>query len=550
MAHNARVWNHWIGGTDHYPVDRRVRRADRRDVPGDPGGGPRGPGVPGTGGARFLATLAGGSGSSSTSARACRPPRTRTRSRSAIAPRVPDRYADNDPTVHRARPLLLTSSPGGRHGLPRRRRARPGRRPAARAAATLDLSRPVAVLLHRRPELRRTPGRPRDRPAAAGGGTRRQPSRPHPSDVRRRRGEARGNVAAMEFWNAHAAPPITARGRAEDRRLPGRPGAGVEAGPGALLAVARRSASAAPMPQFGAVAGKRDSGRALRHGRRGGRITTFADPVPGGRPGDLRRVAALTADLTGQGRGRHRAGVRRHGGHRPGQDDPPRHGWRRPCPGRRHVPGVRHLPRPRPPSSPHRRPRLPRRASPSRLSPDLDQLGGAGRGARLGLGAGGPGSPRRSSATPAGPERSSPGSSPTSPTGTASLIQAAVEIEWGQGSAPAGLRPSVPAVFGVGRRTARSGRSGRDRPHRRSADRVRCAGPDVDQPYPEYAPGQFEIRWARGTRWPPPTAVCWSARPSGRWPGGTASGVVRARGVRRVAPATAAICTRLRRRRG
>lgn len=30
-------------------------------------------------------------------------------------------------------------------------------------------------------------------------------------------------------------------------------------------------------------------------------MTTFADPVPGGRPGDLRRVAGLTADLTAQG---------------------------------------------------------------------------------------------------------------------------------------------------------------------------------------------------------------------------------------------------------
>ncbi|MET8565616.1 glutamine synthetase family protein [Streptomyces flaveolus] len=30
-------------------------------------------------------------------------------------------------------------------------------------------------------------------------------------------------------------------------------------------------------------------------------MTTFADPVPGGRPGDLRRVAGLTADLTARG---------------------------------------------------------------------------------------------------------------------------------------------------------------------------------------------------------------------------------------------------------
>jgi hypothetical protein len=24
VAHNARVWNHWLGGTDNYPVDRAV----------------------------------------------------------------------------------------------------------------------------------------------------------------------------------------------------------------------------------------------------------------------------------------------------------------------------------------------------------------------------------------------------------------------------------------------------------------------------------------------------------------------------------------------
>ncbi|MFG3016932.1 SAM-dependent methyltransferase [Streptomyces cinerochromogenes] len=24
MAHNARVWNHWLGGRDHYEVDRQV----------------------------------------------------------------------------------------------------------------------------------------------------------------------------------------------------------------------------------------------------------------------------------------------------------------------------------------------------------------------------------------------------------------------------------------------------------------------------------------------------------------------------------------------
>ncbi len=64
-----------------------------------------------------------------------------------------------------------------------------------------------------------------------------------------------GNVAAMEFWNAHATPPITARGRAEI--------AGFLEGldlvePGLVPCSQWRaeSASAAPVPQFGAVAVK------------------------------------------------------------------------------------------------------------------------------------------------------------------------------------------------------------------------------------------------------------------------------------------------------
>ena len=65
----------------------------------------------------------------------------------------------------------------------------------------------------------------------------------------------RGDVAATRFWNAHAAPPITARTRAEiagffeGRDLP-------EPGPVPCSRWRAGSDSPAPVPQFGAVAVK------------------------------------------------------------------------------------------------------------------------------------------------------------------------------------------------------------------------------------------------------------------------------------------------------
>lgn len=36
VAHNARVWNYWIGGKDNYEIDQRVGEHVSRHVPGDP----------------------------------------------------------------------------------------------------------------------------------------------------------------------------------------------------------------------------------------------------------------------------------------------------------------------------------------------------------------------------------------------------------------------------------------------------------------------------------------------------------------------------------
>ncbi|MFF4841229.1 SAM-dependent methyltransferase [Streptomyces collinus] len=251
VAHNARVWNYWIGGKDHYEVDQRVgeqvsgmfpviravARADR-DFLGRA--------------VRFLAAERGlrqfldlGTGL---------PTVDNTHEiAQRIAPESRIVYVDNDPIVLVHARSLLTSSPEGVTDYV----DADVRDPDAivrRAADTLDLDRPVAVMMlgilnfvldgaEAADIVRRVM-------AAVPSGSHLVLT--HPTFDAEVGGE--GNVAAMEFWNANATPPITARSRAEiaaflDGLQPVEPG---------LVPCSRWRAGsdAASVPQYGVVAVK------------------------------------------------------------------------------------------------------------------------------------------------------------------------------------------------------------------------------------------------------------------------------------------------------
>ncbi|MER6472576.1 SAM-dependent methyltransferase [Streptomyces collinus] len=251
VAHNARVWNYWIGGKDHYEVDQRVgeqisgmfpviravARADR-DFLGRA--------------VRFLAAERGlrqfldvGTGL---------PTVDNTHEiAQRIAPESRIVYVDNDPIVLVHARSLLTSSPEGVTDYV----DADVRDPDAivrRAADTLDLDRPVAVMmlgiLNFVLDGAQAADIVRHVMAAVPSGSHLVLT--HPTFDAEVGGE--GNVAAMEFWNAHATPPITARSRAEiaaflDGLEPVEPG---------LVPCSRwRAGSDAPsVPQYGVVAVK------------------------------------------------------------------------------------------------------------------------------------------------------------------------------------------------------------------------------------------------------------------------------------------------------
>lgn len=252
VAHNARVWNHWIGGRDNYEVDRRVgdhvasilpvvrdiARADRGFL------GRAVTYLAREGGVRqFLDVGTGLPTADNTHEIAQR-----------VAPDSRIVYVDNDPLVlAHARALLTGSSEGATDYIDA-----DVRDPDAiveRAAATLDLSIPVAVMMLGILNFVLDTGEARDivrRIMAA------VPSGSflvltHPTFDPEVGGELQ--VPAMEFWNENATPPITARGAAditaffENLEL-------VEPG---LVSCSRWHApsdSAAVVPQYGAVAVK------------------------------------------------------------------------------------------------------------------------------------------------------------------------------------------------------------------------------------------------------------------------------------------------------
>ncbi|MFE0517631.1 SAM-dependent methyltransferase [Streptomyces sp. NPDC058954] len=208
VAHNARVWNYWIGGKDNYEVDQQVgehvagmfpiirdiARADRWFL---------GRAV------RFLTEERGvrqfldiGTGL---------PTVDNTHEiAQRIAPDARIVYVDNDPIVLAHARTLLTSTPGGVtdyidadvHD------------PTAileRAARTLDLTEPVAVMmlgiLNFVLDVEKARRIVREIMAAVPSGSYLVLTHPTFDDDL---GGA-GQIPAMEFWNENATPPITAR---------------------------------------------------------------------------------------------------------------------------------------------------------------------------------------------------------------------------------------------------------------------------------------------------------------------------------------------------
>jgi len=212
VAHNARVWDYWLGGKDSYTVDRQVGDQVRGMFPiiGDVARADR----------QFLARavqfLAGDAGLAQFLDIGTGLPTANNTHEVAQAVRPETRivYVDNDPLVLVHARALLTSRPQGATDYVEADVHDPDAI-LADAARTLDFSRPVAVMMlgilnfvMDTDEARAIVRRLMDAVPAGS-----YLALTHPT--LELGGEA--NVGAMEFWNAHAAPPIRARTGAEIR---------------------------------------------------------------------------------------------------------------------------------------------------------------------------------------------------------------------------------------------------------------------------------------------------------------------------------------------
>ncbi|WP_329023783.1 SAM-dependent methyltransferase [Streptomyces sp. NBC_00690] len=213
VAHNARVWNHWLGGKDNYPVDRavgdhitalypsigEVARADRSflrravtHLTAD------------LGVRQFLDIGTGLPTAENTHEVAQR-----------IAPDSRIVYVDNDPIVLAHARALLTSSPEGATSYVDADAHDP--QAIVRAVRTvdgaLDLTRPVAVImlgiLNFVLDTDQARSIARSLMSAMPSGSHLVVTHP----TLELGGE--GNTDAMAFWNENATPPITARTGAE-----------------------------------------------------------------------------------------------------------------------------------------------------------------------------------------------------------------------------------------------------------------------------------------------------------------------------------------------
>ncbi|MFF4413411.1 SAM-dependent methyltransferase [Streptosporangium sp. NPDC001559] len=214
VAHNARVWNYWLGGKDHYPADREVgervfgmfpnivhvARADRAFL------------------GRVVNHLAGQAGVRQFLDVGTGLPTVDNTHEVAqrLAPESRIVYVDNDPLVLVHARALLTSTPEGATDYIDAD-ARDTATILREAARTLDLDRPVAVMLlgilNFILDTDEALSIVRGLMAAVPSGSYLVLTHP----TLELGGEA--NVEAMRFWNEHATPPITARSGEEIARF-------------------------------------------------------------------------------------------------------------------------------------------------------------------------------------------------------------------------------------------------------------------------------------------------------------------------------------------
>ncbi|MGP3922147.1 SAM-dependent methyltransferase [Streptomyces sp. 8N616] len=210
LAHNARVWNYWLGGTDYHLVDREVgdqvtamypsigevARADRAFL------------------GRAVRYLAGEAGIRQFLDIGTGLPTVDNTHEVAqrVAPESRIVYVDNDPIVLAHARDLLTSSAGGATDYVDADAYDPDAILHA-AARTLDFDRPVAVMMlgilnfiPDTDDAKAIVDRLLDAVPAGS-----HLAMTHPT--LELGGEA--NAAAMRFWNDNATPPIVARGKAD-----------------------------------------------------------------------------------------------------------------------------------------------------------------------------------------------------------------------------------------------------------------------------------------------------------------------------------------------
>ncbi|MFI9625779.1 SAM-dependent methyltransferase [Streptomyces sp. NPDC052042] len=210
IAHNARVWNHWLGGKDHYPVDREVgdqvtgmypsigevARADRAFL------GRAVRYLAGEAGIRQFLDIGTGLPTADNTHEVAQ----------RVAPDARVVYVDNDPIVlAHARALLTSSSEGATEYVDAD--AHDPEQILRALEPTLDPTKPVAVMMLGilnfvidTDEARRIVRTLMD---ALPSGS--HLALTHPTTEL----GGEGNEAAMRFWNENATPPITARSRAE-----------------------------------------------------------------------------------------------------------------------------------------------------------------------------------------------------------------------------------------------------------------------------------------------------------------------------------------------
>lgn len=251
VAHNARVWNYWLGGKDHFPADREVgdhvlrmfpaiaevARADRAFLGRAVGH------LAGEAGIRQFLDIGTGLPTADNTHEVAQ----------RTAPDARIVYADNDPLVLAHARALLTSTPEGATAYVDAD-VRDTDALLHAAARTLDFDRPVAVMLLGILNFVLDTGE------ALGIVTRLMEAVPPGSHLVLTHptlelgGEA--NTEAMAFWNENAKPPITARSGAEIARFLD----GLELLPPGLVSCAEWRPDPATAParvaQYGVVARK------------------------------------------------------------------------------------------------------------------------------------------------------------------------------------------------------------------------------------------------------------------------------------------------------